>query len=115
MDVVEMDACHENPCGPNSQCKDMKGMAVCSCLAGFQGTPPNCMEACEESDDCDSNEACLNQMCMNPCEMEICGMNTNCSVLNHGPVCTCIDGYSGDPFNGCQPPARKYNINDKFA
>lgn len=25
-----------------------------------------------------------------------------CSVINHNPICTCFDGYKGDPFYSCQ-------------
>lgn len=25
-----------------------------------------------------------------------------CSVVNHNPVCTCFDGYQGDPFYSCE-------------
>lgn len=109
-----MNACRPNPCGPNSQCKDLKGMAACSCLPGFHGYPPNCMDMCQDSDDCDFDKACIDKVCADPCEMNICGMNANCSVSNHSPICKCANGFTGNPFNGCQRSIRKYYYIDEL-
>lgn len=106
-----MDACQKSPCGPHSQCHSVKGMAACSCLPGYSGAPPNCMadDSCEDSDECDVNEACVEDKCMDPCEMDICGVNAFCTVQNHSPMCTCATGYSGNPFKGCKPVPRRFS------
>lgn len=103
------DACQKNPCGPHSQCHSVKGMAACSCLPGYSGTPPNCVtdDSCENSDECDANHACIDEKCMDPCEMDICGVNAFCKTVNHSPMCTCANGYTGNPFKGCKPLPRK--------
>lgn len=107
-----IDACQKSPCGPHSACHSVKGMAACSCLPGYSGTPPNCVadDSCEDSDECDVNEACIEEKCMNPCEMDICGVNAFCTVTNHSPSCTCATGYTGNPFKGCKPLPRKFLI-----
>lgn len=38
---------------------------------------------------------------MDPCP-GTCGANAQCQVVNHLPLCTCISGYTGDPFRFCQ-------------
>lgn len=105
-----MDPCQKSPCGPHSHCHSVKGMAACSCLPGFSGAPPNCApdDSCEASDECDVNEACFEDRCINPCEMDICGVNALCSVVNHNPMCSCASGYTGNPFKGCKPLPCEY-------
>lgn len=97
------DPCRENPCGPNSQCKNIRGIAACSCLSQFNGTPPNCTSECESSSECDAGKACIKQKCVNPCLSSTCGMNANCTVVNHSPLCTCVEGFGGDPVGNCRP------------
>ncbi|CAD6236859.1 GSCOCG00008267001-RA-CDS, partial [Cotesia congregata] len=38
----------------------------------------------------------------NPCP-GACGDMARCSVLNHSPVCSCPEGYTGDPSTQCTP------------
>jgi len=38
--------------------------------------------------------------CRDPCP-GTCGQNAECHVVNHLPVCTCLNGYNGDPFKYC--------------
>jgi len=95
-------SCYPSPCGPNSQCQIIAGQPACSCLTNFQGSPPNCRPECTISAECPSQLACVNQRCQDPCPGS-CGLNARCHVLNHVPVCSCQDGYSGDPFTQCSP------------
>lgn len=76
------------------------GQAVCSCLPTYTGSPPACRPECTVSSDCPTSRACVNQKCVNPCP-EPCGMNTDCRVINHSPVCFCKSGFTGDPFSRC--------------
>lgn len=94
--------CSPSPCGPNSQCREINGQAVCSCVPGFIGSPPACRPECVVSSECGQNEACSNQKCRNPCP-GTCGVGARCEVVNHNPICSCPPRFTGDPFVRCQP------------
>lgn len=104
------DPCYPSPCGPNSECRNSNGVPSCSCLHNYIGAPPNCRPECTINSECTSNRACIREKCVDPCPGS-CGVQAQCSVINHTPICTCIDGYKGDPFVSCQPapPPRKAN------
>lgn len=93
--------CDPSPCGPNSLCKELNGHVICVCVQGYIGSPPNCRPECIVSSECPLNKACSNKKCIDPCP-GACGRNTHCKVVNHNPVCSCLTGYSGDPFSSCQ-------------
>lgn len=92
--------CVPSPCGPHSQCKEVNGQAICSCLTNFRGSPPNCRHECNSNTECSHNLACINFKCIDPC-INTCGLNAKCKVINHSPICTCSEGYTGDPFLQC--------------
>lgn len=94
--------CNPSPCGPNSQCKEANGQAICSCLPQYISSPPNCRPECTVSAECAQNMACLNQKCADPCP-GTCGLNAKCQVVNHSPICSCSPGHTGDPFTRCYP------------
>lgn len=94
--------CVPSPCGPNSECRDVRGSASCSCRPTFIGAPPQCRPECSVHAECRLDLACLNQKCRNPCPGS-CGIGATCSVVNHTPICTCPAGFTGDPFTSCQP------------
>lgn len=94
--------CNPTPCGPNSQCREVNGQAVCSCVPGFVGSPPACRPECVSSPECPLNQACVNQKCIDPCP-GTCGLNALCQVVNHNPICTCPQKHTGDPFIRCTP------------
>ena len=98
--------CQPSPCGPNSQCREINGQAVCSCLPKYVGTPPGCRPECVSSSECSLDRACVNQKCTDPCP-GTCGTNARCNVNNHSPICSCLSGYTGDPFTRCYPNPRK--------
>lgn len=100
------DPCNPSPCGPNSQCKQVNGQGVCSCLPNYIGSPPGCRPECVVSSECPQNRACLNQKCVDPCPGP-CGLNTRCEVINHSPICSCRQGFTGDPFSRCFAIPRK--------
>ncbi|XP_029680457.1 neurogenic locus notch homolog protein 3-like, partial [Formica exsecta] len=97
---VQGDTCQPSPCGPYSNCRVIDNHAVCSCQPNYIGSPPSCRPECVVSTDCSPNAACINQRCKDPC-VGTCGVNADCRVINHNPVCICAIGYSGDPFFGC--------------
>lgn len=94
--------CIPSPCGPNSQCREIGSTAVCSCLPNYIGRAPNCRPECTINSECPANHACINERCKDPCPGS-CGLSAYCNVINHSPVCTCANGYQGDPFSGCYP------------
>ncbi|ENN73328.1 hypothetical protein YQE_10090, partial [Dendroctonus ponderosae] len=92
--------CDPWPCGPNSGCREISGQASCTCLPGYFGAPPACRPECTYNSQCAHNKACSNQKCVDPC-LGTCGLNSQCSVINHSPICVCSSGYTGDPFTRC--------------
>lgn len=71
------------------------------------GAPPNCRPECVIHQDCPSNRACIRQRCEDPCA-GACGFNALCTAQNHKPVCSCLEGYEGDPYAGCNTPQSEY-------
>ncbi|PSN29200.1 hypothetical protein C0J52_26427, partial [Blattella germanica] len=100
--AIPTDPCVPSPCGPNSQCRNIGGAPSCSCLANYMGIPPNCRPECSINSECPSNRACIRERCQDPCPGS-CGVGAQCSVINHTPVCTCPEGFTGDPFSNCVP------------
>lgn len=92
--------CSQSPCGKFSQCREINGQAVCSCLPGYHGSPPTCRPECVVSSDCLSKQACQNQKCIDSC-LGSCGVNAVCRVLSHNPICDCLPGYTGNPVSHC--------------
>lgn len=99
--VVEpVNPCQPSPCGPNAQCQVINESPSCSCLQEFIGSPPNCRPECVSNSECSSHLACINQKCRDPCPGS-CGVNAECRVVSHTPMCVCTTGYFGDPFTQC--------------
>ena len=92
--------CNPSPCGPNSQCHESNKQAACSCMPTFIGSPPACRPECTVSTECTTNRACINRKCSDPCP-GVCGLNSQCVVKNHSPICICKAGLTGDPFTTC--------------
>lgn len=107
MPVIQ-NPCFPSPCGPNSQCREIGDLPSCSCLSNYIGSPPNCRPECSVNSDCTSNLACIREKCQDPCPGS-CGINAECKVFSHIPICNCLEGYTGDPFVQCHisPPERK--------
>ena len=62
---------------------------------------------CVTSPECPLHLACIQQQCQDPCTAHACGVNAECSVKNHIPLCTCLRGYEGDPKRICEEPGCK--------
>ena len=101
IEPVVTDPCEGDPCGRYAQCRNMEGVAACSCLPGYVGTPPNCRPECVIHSECPSNKACINEKCRDPCP-GACGAYAECSVIQHNAVCRCQHGYEGDAFSACR-------------
>lgn len=102
MTETPREPCSPSPCGPNSICKVVNSVAVCSCQPGQIGSPPACRPECIVSAECPLTEACLNNKCVDPCP-GTCGQSARCQVVNHNPICSCAQGNTGDPFSRCYP------------
>lgn len=101
--------CVPSPCGPNAICREQNGAGSCSCIADYIGNPyEGCRPECVLNSDCPSDKACIRGKCADPCP-GTCGQNAECQTINHLPTCTCINGFTGDPFRYCNlpPPERK--------
>lgn len=107
---MDINPCVPSPCGPNSVCQAYGTTPSCSCLPNYIGNPPNCRPECTINSECSSNLACIREKCKDPCPGS-CGVNAQCNVFNHVPVCTCPEGFTGDPFSSCHPkPAPRKNL-----
>lgn len=104
-----MNPCAPSPCGPNSQCRDLNGQAVCSCLENYIGVAPSCRPECVLSTECSADKACISQRCQDPCP-GTCGINADCRVRNHSPLCQCMSRFTGDAFTRCYPIPRNKNF-----
>jgi len=101
------DPCSPSPCGPNSLCRAINNQAVCTCQESFVGAPPNCKPECVVNSECPQNKACYKYKCTDPCP-GTCGVEANCRVINHNPLCSCPQGKTGDPFSRCFPEPGNY-------
>ena len=100
------DPCGANICGPYSQSSVHGSRCACSCQPGTIGSPPACRPECVLHPDCPSSQACVQSKCSDPCE-RACGQNARCKPINHRPVCTCFEGFQGDPVVACYPKPSK--------
>lgn len=69
-------------------------------MPNYIGIPPTCRPECVINSDCENTRACRDEKCIDPCPGP-CGKNSRCNVVNHNVICTCLNGYTGDPFNSC--------------
>lgn len=101
--------CQPSPCGQYSQCRVVNDHAVCSCISNYIGSPPYCKPECVVSSECSQDKTCINQKCKDPCP-GTCGINSRCQVVNHNPICSCNNGFIGDPFVRCIQEESKHVV-----
>lgn len=99
---LPVNPCVPRPCGPNSLCQVVSNQAQCACLPGTIGVAPNCRPECSAISDCPSNKNCINNRCVDPCP-GTCAAGAQCRVINHTPVCSCREGYTGNAYSTCKP------------
>lgn len=100
--------CQPNPCGRNAECKISRdNQALCECHPGTSGDPssPNGCDRpeCLSDDECSSNQACIAYRCQDAC-LGACGIDAECHVEDHHPVCSCKSGFGGYPSFRCSSP-----------
>ncbi|XP_054258273.1 low-density lipoprotein receptor-related protein 1B-like [Macrosteles quadrilineatus] len=86
----------DSVCGLNTICVVHEGAPVCSCKTGYKGDPfTECKPqnaGCTDDSMCPSDKICIGRKCLDPC-LDYCGLNTMCRVVNHRPVCACLNGF----------------------
>lgn len=100
--------CTPNPCDPSASC-DTYGnqFAICDPCFGSNGiNNPACRPECVLSTDCAFDKACLRNKCVDPCPGS-CGVNAECSVYLHDPICRCVNGFEGNPYEHCKPTTQR--------
>jgi len=109
-----IDPCRNNgPCGVNAECLPRGNLADCKCPPRHFGDPyVMCRQGeCQYDRDCSSSLACKEFYCRDPCP-GACGPGATCEVVNHRPMCSCPEGYRGDPVVACE---RKIVIGGRHA
>merc|ERR1712032_1563000 len=99
-----IDPCRNNgPCGVNAECLPRGFMADCKCPPRHFGDPyVMCRQGeCQYDRDCSTSLACKEYYCRDPCP-GACGPGATCEVVHHRPICSCPEGYRGDPVTGCE-------------
>ncbi|KAK7008174.1 hypothetical protein SK128_009294 [Halocaridina rubra] len=98
------DPCSPNPCGTNADCRTRGEQPVCTCPIGHEGNPLiSCRRGeCIEANDCPDHLTCQRLRCINPCQEVNCGIEADCTVKSHQPICSCPRGLGGDPFVRCR-------------
>lgn len=97
--------CIPTPCGANAICRERNGAGSCACIPEYIGNPyEGCRPECVVNSDCVINKACTRNKCIDPCP-GTCGQFATCQVIGHLPSCTCIPGFTGDPFTYCSMPS----------
>lgn len=61
---------------------------------------------CLNDEDCETDELCSETKngiseCIKLCHNQPCGRNAFCVGLAHKPICSCKEGFFGDPLKGC--------------
>lgn len=111
IDTTCVDPCATiKPCLENARCGVLDTVPVrtmiCTCPDGWitdsngfcQQIPINVIGICSSDSECPDRESCINRHCRDPCS---CGTNANCFVRNHKPICSCLEGYQGNPEIAC--------------
>lgn len=96
--------CRNNgPCGTNAECLENGDTATCRCPSGYQGDPYQfCKKGeCSYDHECAHRLACFDFHCKDPC-ISACGTGAECQVKDHRPICSCPQGYTGDPLSSCK-------------
>ncbi|KAJ8664368.1 hypothetical protein QAD02_006030 [Eretmocerus hayati] len=96
-------------CGVDKTCQLKGGLLQCLCSPSDSNMTPDCRmrplipnSYCFVPDDCPNHQMCVKEKCRNPCDNVTCGMNAECFVKDHEPVCLCKNGFKGDPYLWCE-------------
>lgn len=107
MKDIPAEPCRDSPCGINAVCEERNEVGACRCVPEYYGDPYiECRPECVLNTECPSNRACINNKCVDPCP-GTCGDLASCIVVNHSPLCSCLEGYLGNPLVACYPQPGK--------
>lgn len=76
---------------------------------------------CKTDNDCKNPEQCIRGTCIEACQVNHCGVNALCKSFDHGAICYCAPGYTGNAHVECSNipknpievlPPECYNDND---
>ncbi len=58
---------------------------------------------CQSNNDCPYDRYCdrPTAQCIPVCQTRICGQLASCQAVNHNAVCSCLEGYTGNPREQC--------------
>lgn len=102
--------CEGDPCGLNAICREQNGVGSCVCKPDYYGDPyTSCQPECLTNSECPLTKACMNTKCVNPCVGACSSVNAECYVVSHKAMCSCKQGFTGDPFDRCSPIPSKRN------
>ncbi|XP_065203142.1 fibroblast growth factor receptor 2-like [Planococcus citri] len=59
-----------------------------------------CKPECNSDSECPQNKSCRELKCQNVCVGK-CIYNAQCQMINHEPICSCLPGFTGNPFEYC--------------
>lgn len=116
------DPCEDDICGDGANCHVKNHTPICRCPKNYTGDPfvactpdaiasvPAVRKECVLNGDCPKDKACFGNKCIDPC-IE-CGIQAQCDVTEHFPICTCAAGYTGEPLVACHriPPPGKFYL-----
>lgn len=95
----------DNACGKEALCRVSDHRTLCLCPDGYRGEPTEKCSPfeCQLDKDCEPNKRCRDGSCKNPClEINTCGVNAQCRVVNRQPQCSCPPGFVGNALIECQ-------------
>ncbi|CAG2101907.1 unnamed protein product, partial [Medioppia subpectinata] len=106
---LELPTCRKNDdCPTGYVCQTGKCAVISGCVSDNECRPSEicensrCVDGCRSNSDCDFTKSCINRLCQNPCNVKICGTNSQCFAINHDGICRCPESYTGDPTISCQ-------------
>ncbi|KAK9751237.1 hypothetical protein QE152_g5175 [Popillia japonica] len=90
-------------CAYYAKCAIVADIATCACQKGYEGDPLTYCKRleCVDNSECSSHLVCKQGRCIDPCD-GMCGVNAQCQVHLHIPVCSCPAGYTGRPTEYCR-------------
>jgi hypothetical protein len=58
---------------------------------------------CQSNNDCPYDRYCdrPTAQCVPVCQTRVCGRLASCQAVNHNAVCSCLEGYTGNPREQC--------------
>ncbi len=73
------------------------------CFSVRPSIAPILASGCEDDTECPQYNACNNRKCTDPCVLaNPCATNAACLTVNHQTICSCPDGYLGNPKTACE-------------